>query len=109
MPEFLKCDAAGCDHFETVEAISRDLIGKPCPKCGADLLTAADCEAWLAMVKPGIEIAKALGLLVDRLPTDADQVAVRLHLHGDTFSAKTIPAGAPVVDQAATDDDAGAP
>lgn len=95
MPEFLKCDAPGCDHVEDVEAISRDLIGKPCPKCGADLLTAADCEAWLAMVQPGIELAKALGLFVDRASTEADPASVRLHLHGDTFTATAIP-----VDQA---------
>ena len=93
MPEFLKCDAPGCDHVEDVEAISRDLIGKPCPKCGADLLTAADCETWLAMVQPGIELAKALGLFVDRAPTEDDQALVRLHLHDDTFTAKTIPVG----------------
>lgn len=93
MPEFLKCDAPGCDHVEDVEAISRDLIGKACPKCGADLLTEADCEAWLAMVQPGIELAKALGLFVDRPPTEADQALVRVHLHGNDFSLKTIPVG----------------
>ena len=38
MTAFLQCDADGCGHHETVPEISRDLIGKPCPKCGANLL-----------------------------------------------------------------------
>jgi hypothetical protein len=38
----LKCDALGCDYEEPVPAITRDLIGKPCPKCGASLLTEQD-------------------------------------------------------------------
>lgn len=44
----LKCDAEGCDYEETVEATSQNVnefIGKPCPKCGANLLTEADAAA----------------------------------------------------------------
>ena len=102
MPAFLKCDAAGCDHVEDVEAITPELIGKPCPKCGSNLLTEADCEAWLAMVQPGIELAKKLGLLVDRAPSGDDLVKLRLGLHENQFTATAIPV-------ASDEDDAGAP
>lgn len=46
----LKCDAEGCDHVETVQDITADLIGKPCPKCGANLLTKDDYEAGQTLV-----------------------------------------------------------
>lgn len=39
---YLKCDADGCDHMEHHEAIGLEMIGKPCPKCGANLLTEQD-------------------------------------------------------------------
>lgn len=39
---FLKCDADGCDHQEQVEDMTEDLIDKPCPKCGSNLLTRED-------------------------------------------------------------------
>lgn len=42
---FLKCDAPGCLHQEPCDAITEQLIGKPCPKCGADLLTREDFDA----------------------------------------------------------------
>lgn len=38
----LKCDAAGCGYAEPHKAMTADLIGKPCPKCGANLLTEKD-------------------------------------------------------------------
>ncbi len=41
MSEFLKCDAAGCDHFE-MTAVTIDVVDKPCPKCGANLCTKED-------------------------------------------------------------------
>ena len=49
----LKCDAPGCDYKEkttelTAEAIMA-AIGRPCPKCGANLLTAEDAQAMLSL------------------------------------------------------------
>jgi hypothetical protein len=47
MSEFLKCDAAGCDHFE-LTAITIDVVDKPYPKCGANLCTKEDfCVAQI--------------------------------------------------------------
>ena len=42
----LKCDATGCYYVETIPELTAALIGKPCPKCGANLLTTEDYEAW---------------------------------------------------------------
>lgn len=93
MPEFLKCDADDCDHMETVEAISADLIDKPCPKCGANLLTEADCAVWLAYVRPGIEFATAVGLMIDRQP-ETDQALLRIGLHENTLTTTVVPEAA---------------
>lgn len=46
----LKCDAPGCGHVEQVAEMTADLIGKPCPSCGANLLTQEDYEAGQAML-----------------------------------------------------------
>jgi hypothetical protein len=93
MTAFLQCDADGCGHLETVPEISRDLIGKPCPKCGANLLTEADCEAFLSQVMPGIELAKALGLLRPAVGDIApDEVVTTFHLHEDTTTIQVGPA-----------------
>lgn len=60
----LKCDAVGCDHVEEIEALTEDLIGKPCPKCGADLLTREDytqgaaLEAMMNALLKGIPAVK---------------------------------------------------
>lgn len=50
----LKCDAPGCGHHESADldlAKSGALIGKPCPSCGASLLTKEDHAAGLKMWK----------------------------------------------------------
>ena len=41
MSDFLKCDAASCDHFE-LTPVTIEVVDKPCPKCGANLCTAED-------------------------------------------------------------------
>jgi hypothetical protein len=46
MREVLSCDADGCGHVEEIEEITAEHIGMPCPKCGANLLTQEDWEAW---------------------------------------------------------------
>jgi len=87
---FLKCDAESCDHIETVPAISREFIGMPCPKCGANLLTDKDCEDWLAAIQPGIDVMKAVGLFVDGTPEGQPVNRVRVHLHDCTMTVSPI-------------------
>lgn len=91
MGNFLKCDTAGCDHIEDVDQIAPELIGKPCPRCGASLLTAEDCANWQANVLPGIELARALGLLVDPTAAQAEMPRLRIGLHQDTLTVKAVP------------------
>lgn len=64
MSEFLKCDAEGCDHREDVEHITDELVGKPCPKCGANLLTQDDWDFYSTVMRPGMDLMESLGLPV---------------------------------------------
>lgn len=38
----LKCDAVGCDFSDENAAPDETSLNRPCPKCGANLLTEAD-------------------------------------------------------------------
>jgi hypothetical protein len=46
MANNLKCDADGCLHREHVEEYGPHLIDKPCPICGANLLTQEDFDGY---------------------------------------------------------------
>jgi hypothetical protein len=70
MSEFLKCDAEGCDHREDVNQITADMVGKPCPKCGANLLTQEDWDVYDASFRPLMEAMEKAGL--SRPATKAD-------------------------------------
>ena len=41
---YLRCDEKHCDHTEQIEELLQEHVGKPCPKCGANLLTQKDFE-----------------------------------------------------------------
>lgn len=41
---FLKCDSKGCPHMEFHAEITKMHVGKPCPRCGTNLLTPTDYE-----------------------------------------------------------------
>ena len=59
--EFLVCDAAGCGHAEAVAGgVTARMIGRPCPACGADLLTAADFALFETMRGVAGAVAAAL-------------------------------------------------
>jgi hypothetical protein len=51
--EYLKCDTPSCDYFEMMPVVV-ELVGKPCPKCGASLLTQDDYIDYRKM-KAGID------------------------------------------------------
>lgn len=76
MTGFLKCDAEGCDHLETIEGLTEDLIGKPCPKCGADLLTREDYEEGMK-IEVMMKMLKAMGLAVE-VPASGDMDGLAL-------------------------------
>lgn len=46
MVHYLKCDAKGCMHLEVHPELTWDMVDKPCPNCGANLLTQADADAY---------------------------------------------------------------
>lgn len=78
MAEYLKCDAAGCNHVENVAAITEEMVDKPCPVCGANLLTREDWEAW----KPFQALLSAVESIAGSQPDQGDRTALRVGLHG---------------------------
>jgi hypothetical protein len=93
MSAFLQCDAHGCDYRETVDEILEDQIDKPCPNCGASLLTRADYDVYVARFKPMLDAMKVLGLAVDPAP-GAEGRRVSIHYHdGATTIREHGPAG----------------
>jgi len=85
MSEFLKCDATGCDHLETVESITGDMVGKPCPKCGANLLTQNDWDHYERVFRPYVDTLTELGLIQGAKPGDAGVMRVGFHEGEYTF------------------------
>jgi hypothetical protein len=69
----LKCDAPACDYEEDtpLSADPTSYINKPCPKCGANLLTREDCDAYLKAYAT-IEAINAIlePILPESVPTD---------------------------------------
>lgn len=81
--EYLKCDASGCDHVENVDCISQNLVGKACPKCGANLLTQDDYDHY-------VQLRGLLSLLKTRAPekVDGQQVNLSVNVHNGQFKIK---------------------
>ena len=84
----LKCDAAGCGHMEPVAKIEKSLVGKPCPKCGANLLTEKDYEAGKLWVHV-ISLGERLGIL--SLAVSDDDANVFINPHADALKIKIKP------------------
>ena len=81
MSEVLNCDADGCGHVESVGKITADMVNMPCPKCGANLLTEEDWQAW----QPFSDLLGILNNVADGEATKAaDAVTLKVGLHGKT-------------------------
>ncbi|WPZ28209.1 hypothetical protein T8A63_11105 [Sulfitobacter sp. OXR-159] len=80
MSEVLNCDAGGCGHVEHVGTITPEHVGAACPKCGANLLTQKDWEAWRP-IQALLNMARSQA----QGSTD-DRAEVRVSLHGDRTS-----------------------
>lgn len=75
----IKCDAQGCDYRDddvTVENYP-EWVNKPCPECGANLLTEADMQF--------VELMFGVANLVNEMYPDGDdseRVDMPIHLDG---------------------------
>ena len=88
MSEYLTCDVPGCDHTETVPVITEELVGKPCPKCGADLLTQPDYDHWVRAVRPGIAAMVDLGIVAIGSPHSPPEQRIRVNYHDGELRIK---------------------
>jgi hypothetical protein len=64
----IKCDAPGCDYHQDDEPVNegfREWLNRPCPKCGANLLTQADLDATERMLKYVSAVNKALSPITE--------------------------------------------
>lgn len=95
MTGFLQCDAEGCDHKEYHETATEDMIDKPCPKCGASLLTEEDFRAF-EKFHAAFEALEALGLV--KFPKPGETIpeghqAISVHGHKNKVTITTKDAG----------------
>lgn len=81
MSEFLKCDADGCDHLEHMVEITADMVGKPCPKCGANLLTQHDFDVYLAVFRPAMQAMIDEGLVLPGGPDTPRENLIKVNYH----------------------------
>jgi hypothetical protein len=75
----LKCDAPGCSHVESVVVPSEADIGRACPQCGSNLLTAEDFAAAKAMLETMAEINKAFPIPEGAKPERGPLVSINPH------------------------------
>jgi hypothetical protein len=74
----LKCDAEGCGHVEAVGVVTEAHVGKPCPRCGANLLTRKDWKTWEPIQAMMIAIQDIAG----PPSQDADVAKIRVGIRG---------------------------
>lgn len=81
----LKCDA--CDYRETVaRELTEDLIGEPCPECGANLLTREDFDHAHA-VFAALQPLETMGLLkLAPVGQRFGEGALRIGVHSGTVT-----------------------
>ena len=76
----LKCDAPDCDYRDDDIRVEEyeSYLGKPCPKCGANLLTEAD----LAAVKAIMSAVDWLNKVVPPGPDDSPVARIKVSFDG---------------------------
>lgn len=86
--KYLTCDAPGCDHQEDMSALTEDLIGRPCPKCGASLLTREDYEAGIRLYSMMDVLEKAGMVKAAPVDTTGEKAQVNFHVHAGSLDIK---------------------
>lgn len=84
---YLKCDADGCSHVEEIERLERELIGKECPVCGANMLTEEDFQHRLK-VEGIIALMRAFGIATDEANATKHHVKVEVNPRGGELNLK---------------------
>ena len=76
----VKCDAEGCTFFDPEVSFSQmeQFIDKPCPICGAPLLTREDYAATLAI----LGIATLTNSEAPRPPAGSERVRIAFEMDG---------------------------
>lgn len=89
----LKCDTIGCDHTEPSVTFAEfiDWIDRPCPQCGAPLLTRADYDLSLSLVATVRGFNTAFDATGIPIPADAERVSIRLGGDGTGALHITVP------------------
>jgi hypothetical protein len=84
----LVCDVDECGHVEAIDELTADLIDKPCPICGANLLTADDYAAG-KVLRATLASFQTLGLIKIGEPTGAKS-SVSLNPHAGSIKIKLL-------------------
>lgn len=84
---YLKCDADGCDYVEEIGRLERDMIGKECPFCGANMLTEEDFQHGLK-VEGMIALMQALGIATDEAGATKAHFKVEINPRGGELNLK---------------------
>jgi hypothetical protein len=81
----VKCDAPGCDYTFVAEKFEdyEVCINRPCPKCGAILLTQADWDAFkhLRKLTKEVNIPMEINKINDKL-FDGKKCAIKITSNG---------------------------
>jgi hypothetical protein len=83
----IKCDAEGCDYSDPSVAASEyeSYLNRPCPKCGASLLTEKD----LALVNLVMTTVNWSNAMIGEVPDDMEMMEIQLKMDGSgTFEIK---------------------
>ena len=85
---YLLCDA--CGHRDLVDGYHADLIGRPCPKCGADMLTQKDYDDTLKLLE-GIALLNGLFGASGLEAGEEDAATLRMNPHDGALNIRVEP------------------
>jgi hypothetical protein len=74
----IKCDTVGCDYRDPDVEFCEDLLSKPCPKCGASLLTQEDLMA-IRFLRAATDY---VNMVAGPIPEGAQKDRIPLSLNG---------------------------
>jgi len=93
--QYLRCDRDGCDHVESIPKLQAEMIGKPCPKCGDNLLTKEDFAHWEKVVEPqlaALRLIEAAAIEAGVISPDDPKIKFSLNHHNGVSNLNvTIP------------------